>query len=784
MKNGKNKTVAAIALFLMIAPLLMAIVPVDVTQAQTPTDTVAYLSFIPNPVGVDQILLVNMYVVPSCPSPFHLYNFSLDITSPDGDTETFTVSPATSDNTAYLTYTPTQIGTYKLKLRVPEQLVQGTSSGFFMPSVVNLLYRACESPEMELVVQNESVVTWPEVPLPSYYERPIHPENRQWGWRTGDWLMALYNASERSFNPYSTGPESSHILWKFQTAIGGIIGGDMGAVTYQGGPSANLAMAGYVFLTLDNSDTYALDIKTGEVKWVKNGIPSSYGMYDLSYDGAQGYEPMIVTVSNNRLLKYDPFSGSLRTNVTGLSISAFEPPYIYSIQNPYSAATRRLVKWDATGGGGGFFMPTTDTFANRIVYNVSFPFSGITGLANGVGYYRSMMGTGDTIGAFNTEDGSILWQRASTDADRETVAGCGPGAYGKYILTQYYPDLDSKVRLIRAVDLYTGNTAWMGEPFLYPWGTFHEYFMHSAYNMFYVNTYAGIYALDADTGEIVWNYTDAPEYPYENVFGASYPFFSFGVGTAIADGKIYVAGGEHSPNQPIARGYKLHCINATSGEAIWVLEGFTTCGSGAGDNSQAALIADGVLVMGNRYDNNLYAFGVGESKLTVAASSKIVEKGKSLLIEGTITDQSPAQEGTGCVSDASMSDWMEYLHMQRTIPTNATGVEVILDSMGPNGTYRHIQRVTSEPTGTFAYTLDTSDWEPGQYQIIATFLGSKAYAGSYGIGYFSVEEAPEVPVEEPEPVSIADTYFVPAVIGVIIAIAVVGLLLFWQIRKR
>jgi len=772
-KVNKNKIVVAIALFLMLAPLVMTILPLSTAQITETVNTVAYLSFIPNPIGVDQVLLVNAYVVPSCPSPLHLYGYEIDITSPDGDTETFTVDPGRSDNTAYLTYTPTQVGTYTLKLRVPEQLVEGNISTFMSttPIPVSMLYRACESPEMDLVVQEEQVPDWPELPLPSYWERPIEGSNRGWAYRTGDWLQAYYNASAASFNPYSTGPESSHILWKFKTAIGGIIGGDLGSASYQGGPSANVAIGGYVYITLDGGDTYAIDIKTGEVLWKINGVTATRAMYDIALAGWQGYEPMLVTVTNNRLLKYDAYTGALRYNLTGLSISAFEPPYAYSVTG--SGSSRRLIKWD-TSGGGGFFV-AVDNFASRIVYNVSYPFAGLTGISGGVGYYRTIGVPPETIGAFDTATGAILWSRTSTDADRETVGGSGCGQYGKYIGTMYHPDLSSMVRLVRAVNLRSGTEAWRAEPFLYPWGTFHEYFMHAAYNQYYVGTYAGIYCLDADTGEIVWNYTDAPEYPYDNVFGASYPFFSFRQGTAIAEGKLYVAGGEHSPTQPLQRGYKLHCINTTSGEAIWVLDGFTTCGSGYGDNSQAALIADGVLVIGNRYDNNLYAFGVGESKTTVSPSSRVVTKGQPLLIEGTITDQSPAQEGTGCVSDASMSDWMEYLHLQRAIPTNATGVEIILDSIGPNGTSRHIQRVTSEPTGTFAYALDTSDWEPGQYQIIATFLGSKAYAGSYGIGYFSIAEAPAEP--EPAPQEPIGTYLAISTIGIIIAIVIAAVLI-------
>ena len=60
-----------------------------------------------------------------------------------------------------------------------------------------------------------------------------HPMNRKWWMIAGDWLMDRYNAPLTSFNPYGTGPETAHGLWKFQTAVGGIIGEDWGTMSYR-----------------------------------------------------------------------------------------------------------------------------------------------------------------------------------------------------------------------------------------------------------------------------------------------------------------------------------------------------------------------------------------------------------------------------------------------------------------------------------------------------------------------------------------------------------------------
>jgi NADH:ubiquinone oxidoreductase subunit F (NADH-binding) len=71
------------------------------------------------------------------------------------------------------------------------------------------------------------------------------------------------------------------------------------------------------------------------------------------------------------------------------------------------------------------------------------------------------------------------------------------------------------------------------------------------------------------------------------------------------------------------------------------------------------------------------------------------------------------------------------------------------------------------------------------YEIIATFEGSGAYYGSHATTYINVEEAPPAqPETTPPPESIADIYFIPAVIGIIIAIIVVGAVIVLMQRKR
>jgi hypothetical protein len=129
-----------------------------------------------------------------------------------------------------------------------------------------------------------------------------------------------------------------------------------------------------------------------------------------------------------------------------------------------------------------------------------------------------------------------------------------------------------------------------------------------------------------------------------------------------------------------------------------------------------------------------------------------------------------------------MSEWMEYVYMQKPLPTNATGVTVYIDVLDSNGNYRNIGTTTSDLSGMFSFT-----WAPdipGDFTVVATFAGSESYYASYSETTFTAVEAPLPPVEQPVQSSIADTYFVPAVAGIIVAIIVVGVLLAILLLKK
>ena len=139
-------------------------------------------------------------------------------------------------------------------------------------------------------------------------------------------------------------------------------------------------------------------------------------------------------------------------------------------------------------------------------------------------------------------------------------------------------------------------------------------------------------------------------------------------------------------------------------------------------------VADGYLTANNEYDGYTYVFGKGKSATTVSAPQTQITAGQSVIISGTVLDQSPAQPGTPCVSKDSMGEWMAYLHMQHSVPANVIGVPVLIDAVDPNGNFVPIATVTSDMSGTFGYTWTPTI--PGQYKITATFMGDDSYGGS------------------------------------------------------
>ncbi len=458
----------------------------------------------------------------------------------------------------------------------------------------------------------------------------------------------------------------------------------------------------------------------------------------------------------------------------------YDDPYVVTIQR--IGSQNYLVKWTTEG--------SSRTFASRVISNVSIPFElppypgGILGYAGyafdfendvavwmcglaptGIGVYY-----GTYMQAIDMSTGRLLWNRTYEDTRYST--SCFVADHGKVAVLM-------EKGFYEAFDIRTGNVVWKSEVMNYPWGSdsFGAYAYQSAYGLLYRQSYDGVYAFNWTNGNIEWFYKAYAvpfETPYTDENGVA--VYSFNAGGMIADGKLYTYNTEHTPTYPRTRGWGIHCINATTGEGLWTMTGSQT----------PAAVADGYLVTSNPDDGHMYVYGKGKSATTVEAPFTEITLGQKVMLKGTVLDLSPAQPGTPCVSAASMTTQMEYLHMQLPIAgiwnnITMTGVTVSLDTVDPNNNYVHIGDVTTDAySGTFGFT-----WEPevpGQYQVMATFMGDDAYSSSFATTYATVVEAPPA-TAAPEPVVVPDyTMLLYALLVVgIIAIILILLVLF---RKR
>ena len=774
--------------------------------------TYAFLSVGPNPVGIGQTVLVNIWTTPAAHATVYASNYKVTITRPDGSLDTITMNSYYADRTAWFEYVVNQIGTWKWQLEYPGDYYPTgiythpttranttfTKSRWYKPSI---------SPVTELVVQQDFVYSWPPSPLPTdYWERPVEPQNREWWSLLGNYPWSgdgsswapiwpegtNYFKGNTKYDAWVVTPNSAHILWKRQDLIAGMIGSELYTATLAPSSSASvpsLIYSGRCYQTMTvpingvpTSCAVCYDLRTRQQYYAiptsQGGVtPTSILMYrDLSGAPIPGTEARLeglveLLSIGTRLLKINPWTGAVTTNVTGMSGTKIGQ-YVISIQTNNTAIGNRLINWTLIGNSGNF--------ASRIVENRSVAFSSI---ASNVDWQAGVFGTVTTIESAdyptgcrivgyslktglmtcNFTDDLVPYQTGTVSVDHGKIACLMQNGYAA------------------AYDLTKGTRAWISEQTFdvggYPWGIWGAYLSASAYGNYILNTYAGVIAFDWETGKISWMYQD-PSVPFETPYEG---YYSFDSGIACADGKVFAAETEHSQSQPVTRGWRLHCINGTTGEGIWKILGSATY---MGSTIPVAY-ADGYLTYGST-DGYMYVIGKGKSATTVTAPDVAVAKGTAVVIKGAVLDQSPAQPGTPCVSKDSMTLQMEYLHLQ--MPQGGvwknetiTGVPVTLTAIGSDGSVVDLGTVTTNGYyGTF-YKEWTAPAE-GAYEIIASFAGDDSYGSSAASTAVSISPAP-AEITIPEQIVPPDytMTIIAAAVAIIIAVALVGVILY---RKK
>ena len=270
MQNGKigNKSFALVIIALMmasLAPMAMLIQPVEaqtvVPAGVTPTnvqssgsvplpsgvtpdvtiDTIATLSFTPNPIGVGQTLLVNLWLHPATHTSRYLVGYTVTFTKPDGTTDQKVVNSYQADTTAWFNYQVDQVGIWKVKFDFPGGYFpagnySAAPGAFTGPGpfsfTQSVYYKPSSDGPYNLTVQQEQVQSWPMAPLPTdYWTRPAQPTNREWwpilGNYPGTGILgggtnwpANTNTymSNYLFTPYVQGPNTCHVVWRRQGA--------------------------------------------------------------------------------------------------------------------------------------------------------------------------------------------------------------------------------------------------------------------------------------------------------------------------------------------------------------------------------------------------------------------------------------------------------------------------------------------------------------------------------------------------------------------------------------
>ncbi len=383
-----------------------------------------------------------------------------------------------------------------------------------------------------------------------------------------------------------------------------------------------------------------------------------------------------------------------------------------------------------------------------ILFSVNFP--AIYAYIGGVGF-GTPTNTTEAIWAVSLKPNSMgtqLWMKYFTPPAGNITRGLGPVDPVNRVFTM----TDKETMQWLGFNLDTGDQLWgpvgntrayqyYGSP-MFPGQTGYTY-----QGKLYCAGYGGIlYCYNTKTGDLLWSYGNGGVGNSTNS-GLDTPWGNYPIyPCAFADGKVFVYTTEHSPNAPPYKGARIRAIDANTGREVWTLLSWS---------SSASPIADGFMVYLNLYDYQLYCIGKGPSAITVETPLTAITQGQSVMIQGKVTDQTPSPEAkdTPAISDASMGQWMEYLYMQKPMPTSATGVPVKLTAVDPNGNTQDIAVVTSDKFGMFMKMWQPQT--PGEYKIIATFEGSESYWPSSAESALGVvaAAAPQPTAATPTPTS-------------------------------
>lgn len=831
----KNTATIVIALLLIITMMSSTLMVAPTVQALE-LEMKLLLNINPNPVGVGQIVYVNAFFTHTMPTSTGHYgdrheNVTIVVERPGGTKDTYGPFMADSTGGTWCSFVPMEAGNYTAQAFYPGQTLTGTNplapeiAPGFDPSMggaagelhlIGSTVKPATSEKLTFVVQDEPVLPkYVTPPLPTeYWSRPIYSTNYNWAQLGGNWF------GDTNVQLYSPAPNTGHILWTKPTHFGGQVGAPIHGDQESQYMSTSLLVTYFNPLILNGILYYnqyassnskiigwaAVDLRTGETLWARSagetGSESIARVQALNWHTIQEYgcTAYIWSYAGGSLRVYDAMTGVYLCNITGaqnrLDLADYDCLEQGTFLGWYTGGGN-LTLWNSTRciaypyGPGPYYLPQNVSFQSTIRPSGNIDFdkgiewsvkldqdvpTSIAARTPEVILLRTAptvairMSAGYQVTAgYDAKTGQKLWGplNQSIPLDEDISVTCAGD--GVYVLTS------KTSHRAWGYSLKTGKQIW--GPVDLPGNAFSHLSITgaAAYGNAYISDFGGyVNAVDLQTGKINWTYTRGSS-GYDTPFGI-YPIWYFSVGS-IGDGKVFLSEG-HVYDPPLFPAGQQLAINATNGELVWSIMACTIKSTEA--------VADGMMTTWNSYDNQIYAFGKGQTHTSVSIQNDVVAYGDSLLIRGSVLDESPGTkdsdrtarfpDGVPAIADEFMSPWMEYVYMQQVLPTNATGVPVLLSAIDANGNYREIGTTTTDINGNFNYI-----WEPdieGLYKVTARFGGSESYWPSKGETAFVVS-APEAATSPFPEISLPPTelYFIGSTIAIIIAIAIVGLLL-------
>lgn len=817
-KMVKNKTSFAIA-SIVVFTVALATVALPITNAQSSKATYAFIGAMPNPVGVNQEVLLHIGIPDPTAWPQSGWRgLTVTVTKPDGTTQT--LGPVDTDTTGGtgILFRPTETGTYFLQTNFPEQKIEVTAQGVQAGTTM----KASTSAKLALNVTETPVEYYPAEPLPTeYWTRPINAQQREWSAISANWLVATpILPTDNLYAPNNEGPESAHILWT--RPIGDTMGGHADGLdgtgygigdAYEGKWVGSCIIGGVLFYNKFDAgqpqqQVIAVDLHTGKELYTKTFFGNqriSFGQVlhwkSMNYQGDFSY---LWVVSGTNWYAFEPLTGEWKYNITGVpSGTNWYGPNGEILRYTLNTTAGWMNQWNSTTvvtkgktamgvAWGSQTRNTQQNASNGYDWNVTIP----AGLPGSV---RTVKPTDKLIGAAISTKEVTIWAlslKAGQQGQllfKTTWNAPADWAEGNQTISWAAANIDEKVAVLYSKErnryfgfsLETGNFLWGPTP-SENYLNIYDRISTINYGRLISSGCSGtIICYNATTGDILWTY-DAVDPYTEFQFGNNWWLQQL----FVTDRKVYLGHVEHSPNQPLPRGAPFICLDVETGAEVWKMTGGfrQTCWGGK------AMIGDSVIALQDTYDQRIYAIGKGPSATTVTAPDMGVPFGSSVTIKGSVLDVSPGTQsdaltlrfpnGVPAVSDASMSEWMKYVYMQFPRPTSASGVEVTISVLDENGNFREIGKATGSSDGF--YSLVWTPDIPGKYSVYASFEGSAAYYPSHAETAFAVDEAPP-PVDTNADTSNTFTlpplelYFAGATVAIILAIAVVAMLI---LKKR